>query len=131
MKYYLNVLRNYATFTGRARRSEYWFYTLFTIIFIIVAAVLDNVLGIAWGAGPFKTGPIYLVYGLATFIPGLAVVVRRLHDTNRSGWFLLLYLLPIIGWVWLLVLMFLDSTPGDNKYGPNPKLAEGAAPATA
>lgn len=130
MKYYLNVLRNYATFTGRARRSEYWFYTLFTLIFIIIAAVLDNVLGLAWGAGPIKTGPIYLVYGLATFIPGLAVTVRRLHDTNRSGWFLLLYLLPFIGWIWLLVLMFLDSTPGDNKYGANPKQGE-ASVATA
>jgi uncharacterized membrane protein YhaH (DUF805 family) len=118
MNYYLTVLKNYANFSGRARRSEYWYFVLFNMIFAITAIILDNVLGLAFMG---TLGPIYLVYLLAMFIPGLAVSARRLHDINKSGWFLLVAIIPIIGGIWLLVLFCTDSTPGENKYGPNPK----------
>lgn len=121
MKWYVKVLKNYAGFSGRARRQEYWMFTLFNIIFAIVAMVLDNVLGFAGAAG---YGPLYGLYALATLLPGLAAAVRRLHDVGKSGWFILIALIPLIGSIWLLVLLCTDSKPGPNEYGPNPK--EGA-----
>ena len=93
MKYYLKVLQNYAVFTGRARRSEYWFFALFNAVFLIVASLLDNLLGITfktyylYGGGEFRSsgyGYIYLIYSLAVLIPGLAVLVRRLHDNRMD-----------------------------------------------
>ena len=119
MNWYLAVLKNYAGFSGRARRKEYWMFVLFNMIFAIVAMILDNVLGIAIeGVG---YGPLYGLYVLAVLIPGLAVAVRRLHDVGKSGWMILIALIPIIGAIWLLVLMVTDSNTGENKYGPNPK----------
>ncbi len=119
MNYYLKVLQNYATFTGRARRSEYWYFVLFNGIFSIVAMILDNVLGIALeGIG---YGPLYGLYLLAMLIPGLAVVVRRLHDVGKSGWMYFIVLIPIIGAIWILVLLITDSQVGSNKWGENPK----------
>lgn len=102
-----SVFSQYATFTGRARRSEYWYFVLFNFI-------VSSVLGL--------TGVQILsaVYCLATLIPGLAVAVRRMHDIGKSGWFLLISFIPIIGAIWLLVLCCKDSQP-DNQYGPNPK----------
>lgn len=121
MNWYLTVLKKYAVFSGRARRKEYWMFILFHIIFLIVAAIIDNVLGTAFeGVG---YGLIYLLYSLAVLLPGIAVAVRRLHDVGKSGWFLLIVLIPIIGGIWLLVLFCLDGTPGKNKYGANPKKA--------
>lgn len=129
MKYYIHVLKNYATFSGRARRSEYWYFVLFNIFALIIAMILDNALGttlaIADEPGPSRMmlpyGWIYILYSVFTILPGLAVAVRRLHDTDRSGAYILLVFIPIIGSIWLLVLMCLDSTSGPNKYGPNPK----------
>ncbi len=119
MNWYLKVLKQYADFSGRARRSEYWYFALFNMIFVICAIILDNVLGIALeGIG---YGPIYLLYVLAMFIPGLAVVVRRLHDVGKSGWMYFIVLIPIIGPIWLIVLLFTESQQGENKWGPNPK----------
>ncbi len=119
MDWYLAVLKNYAGFSGRARRKEYWMFVLFNVIFAIVAMILDNVLGIAMeGIG---YGPIYGLYLLAIIIPSLAVGVRRLHDVGKSGWMMLIALIPIIGAIWLLVLFVQDSIPGENKYGANPK----------
>ena len=92
---------------------------LFNMIFAIVAMILDNVLGIAMeGIG---YGPLYGLYALAMLIPGLAVAVRRLHDVGKSGWMILIALIPLIGAIWLLVLMVTDSNPGENQYGQNPK----------
>ena len=119
MNWYLAVLKNYAGFSGRARRKEYWMFTLFNIIFAIVAVLLDNVLGIAMTEVGY--GPLYGLYALAMLIPGLAVTVRRLHDVGKSGWMILIALIPIIGSIWLLVLMVTDSNPGENEYGANPK----------
>jgi uncharacterized membrane protein YhaH (DUF805 family) len=119
MNYYLKVLQNYATFSGRARRSEYWYFLLFNIIFGIGAMLLDNVFGI--GMQGFGYGPIYCLYALVVFIPSLAVSVRRLHDVGKSGWFFFIVLIPLIGAIWLIVLMATDSNVGPNKYGANPK----------
>lgn len=119
MKWYLEVLKKYAVFSGRARRKEYWMFILFNIIFGILASLLDNKLGTE--LGDFGYGLIYIIYSLAVFIPGLAVMVRRLHDTGRGGIWILIGFIPIIGWIWLLVLLVTDSQPGDNVYGPNPK----------
>ncbi|MBC7195893.1 MAG: DUF805 domain-containing protein [Deferribacterales bacterium] len=119
MNWYLKCLKQYAVFSGRARRKEYWMFTLFNIIFAIVAMIIDNVVGTA--SPELGYGVFYSLYGLATFIPGLAVSVRRLHDVGKSGWMILIALIPLIGAIWLLVLMVTDSNPGENKYGQNPK----------
>jgi uncharacterized membrane protein YhaH (DUF805 family) len=121
MNWYLHALRNYANFSGRARRQEFWMFVLFNILFTVGAMVLDNALGIADPMTMY--GPIYLLYALAVFVPGLAVSVRRLHDVGRSGWFLFIALLPIIGWIWLLVLYLTEGQPMLNKWGANPKNA--------
>lgn len=119
MNWYLKVLKQYADFNGRARRTEYWMFTLFNMIFILVAIVLDNVLGIAIrGVG---YGPLYILYALAILVPGLAVAVRRLHDVGKSGWLILLSLIPLIGGIWLLILMVTEGDSDENQYGPNPK----------
>jgi uncharacterized membrane protein YhaH (DUF805 family) len=121
MNWYLKVLKQYADFSGRARRKEYWMFTLFNIIFIIVAMTLDNILGLTVGELPY--GVFYVLYALAVLIPGIAVTVRRLHDVGKSGWDFLIVLIPLIGAIWLLVLMVTDSNPGENQYGQNPKEA--------
>ena len=118
MKYFIKALKNYANFNGRANRSEYWYFSLFNLIFVIIASVLDNVLGTAdLGMG---YGPIYLLYAMAVLIPGLAVFVRRMHDVNKSGWYLFIALIPLIGAIWLLVLLIKEGTIGENQYGPDP-----------
>ena len=119
MNWYLKVLKQYADFSGRARRSEYWYFALLNVIFAICAMILDNVLGLAFAGIGY--GTLYLIYALATFIPGVAVAVRRLHDVSKSGWMYFIILIPIIGAIWLLVLLFTESQQGENKWGPNPK----------
>lgn len=119
MNWYLKVLSHYADFNGRARRKEYWMFVLFNILFAFIAVLLDNLLGITFGELGY--GPIYITYALIVFIPGLAVSVRRLHDIGKSGWMILISLIPLIGSIWLIVLMATDSVPGDNEYGKNPK----------
>ena len=119
MNWYLKVLKQYADFSGRARRKEYWMFVLFNMIFAFFAMILDNILGFAIeGIG---YGPLYGLYTLAVLIPGLAVAVRRLHDVGKSGWMILIALIPLIGAIWLLVLTVTDSNPGENQYGKNPK----------
>ena len=119
MNWYIGCWKKYVEFSGRARRREFWLFFLFNILAGIVAGVLDLVLG---------TGRMLnSAYSLAAFLPGLAVSIRRLHDTDRSGWWYLLAFLPIVGWIVLFVFDCLDSTPGDNRFGPNPKGAAAAA----
>ena len=120
MKHYLNAFNNYATFSGRATRSEYWFFVLFNLIFIVLAMLLDNAFGttIKMGYGiSLPYGYIYIAYLIISLLPSFAVGVRRLHDVGKSGWFFLISLIPIIGAIWLLVLLFTDSNVGENKYG--------------
>ena len=119
MNWYLKALNQYAVFNGRARRKEYWMFVLFNFIFALSTIVLDNLFGTAIrGLG---YGPVYILYVLAVFIPGLAVSVRRLHDVGKSGWMILISLIPLLGSIWLLVLLATDSDPGENEYGPSPK----------
>jgi uncharacterized membrane protein YhaH (DUF805 family) len=121
-----SVLAQYAGFTGRARRSEYWWWALFTILVGLAAAILDSVLGTTFGpdnvpAWRGSTGVIGSIVNLALLLPTLAVAVRRLHDTDRSGWWLLIGLVPVVGAIVLLVFFVKDSTPGTNRFGANPK----------
>ncbi len=119
MNWYLEVLKKYAVFNGRARRKEYWYFLLFSILISLALAFVDDMLGtFSAKAGLGLLGGIYF---LAVMIPGLAVSVRRLHDTSRSGWWVLIALIPFIGSIILLIFTVLDSTPGENAYGENPK----------
>lgn len=127
MEWYLAALSKYAQFSGRSRRKEYWFFYLFNLLISIGLAILDGVLGL--GGGSF--GLLSTLYALAVLIPGLAVTVRRLHDTGKSGWWLLIVLVPLIGAVVLIVFMATDGTPGANEYGPDPKLGEPGHPGLA
>ena len=123
-KYYLDVLTDkYSDFNGRARRKEYWMWTLSVTIIFIFAMIMDNLLGLNFElmGQDLGYGWIYLVAGIAHLIPGLAVVVRRLHDVGKSGWFYFILLIPIIGVLWLLVLLCTEGKKEDNKWGTNPK----------
>lgn len=121
MNWYLEALKKYAVFVGRARRKEYWFFVLFNLIISIVLGIIDGVM-LANNAGS-GLGLLSSVYSLAVMIPGLAVGVRRLHDTDRSGWWLLIGLIPLIGAIVLIVFLAQDGHPGSNQYGNNPKEA--------
>lgn len=120
MNWYLLVLKKYAVFSGRSRRKEYWFFVLFNILATIALAIVDSF------AGTFDPdlglGLLGLIYSLAILIPSIAVLVRRLHDTGRSAWWLLIAFIPLIGALVLLVFMLLDGDDKDNEYGPSPKL---------
>ena len=121
MNWYLEVLKKYAVFSGRARRKEYWYFFLFNIIISIAFVIIDGMIGrVSTETG---MGMLSGIYTLAVLIPGIAVSVRRLHDTDRSGWWLLLSLIPFIGAIVLLVFMVQDSKQGANQYGANPKEA--------
>jgi len=129
MEWMVLPYRRYAEFAGRSRRREYWSFMLF---YVIVYAALNVLFGrhdvveapTGFFVGSRLTGGAGIaagLFGLASFIPHLAVSVRRLHDQDRSGWLLLLLLIPVLGWFALLVLYCLDGTPGPNRYGPDPK----------
>ena len=114
---------NYANFSGRALRSEYWWWVVFVWIASAVASIIDRALG--WRV--YETtvngmqqgsGPVAAIVGLALIIPGLAVLVRRLHDTDHSGWWFWLVIIPIIGWIVLIFFLASAGTPGPNRYGP-------------
>ena len=121
MSWYLQALKKYAVFSGRSRRMEYWYFVLFNIIVSIVLGTIDALLG-TLGSG-MGVGLLSGIYGLAILIPSLAVTVRRLHDTDRTGWWILIALVPLIGGIVLLVFALLEGTPGPNRYGLNPKEA--------
>ncbi len=118
MNWYLKVLKQYVDFSGRARRKEYWMFILFNIIFSSIAMLIDYVLGL----NVMGSGPIAMIYSLAILIPSIAVVVRRLHDINKSGAWILIVFIPIVGAIWLLVLLIKAGDMGDNQYGPDPKI---------
>ncbi|MEU0401154.1 DUF805 domain-containing protein [Streptomyces sp. NPDC006197] len=115
MNWYLEVLKKYAVFNGRARRQEFWMFYLFNVIAVIVLAIVDSALGIY----PALTG----IYALAVFLPYLGVSIRRLHDTGRSGWWLLIGLVPLVGGIILIVFFASEGEQHQNAHGPNPKLA--------
>jgi uncharacterized membrane protein YhaH (DUF805 family) len=119
VKWYLHALRQYAVFQGRARRREYWIFELMNSAITLALFVLAVMLGKV--GYPYFLG-LPVLYLVATMIPSLASLVRRLHDTNRSGWWFLISMLPAIGPLILLSIAVRDSDPGPNRYGPNPKL---------
>ncbi|MGC5567849.1 DUF805 domain-containing protein [Streptomyces sp. FR-108] len=112
MKYYFRVLGRYGVFKGRARRAEFWFFTLFDQIAVLSLSGADHLAG---------TEYIALSYGVLTFLPSLAVTVRRLHDTDRRGWWLFIGLIPVVGFIVLLVFLVRDGTAGGNRFGLSPK----------
>jgi uncharacterized membrane protein YhaH (DUF805 family) len=119
MNWFLKALKKYAVFEGRARRKEYWFFILFYMIIVFVLALIDGVTGNIneeTGLGPFSG-----IFILAMIIPSISVTIRRLHDTDRSGWWWLIPLIPLIGAIVIFVFMVLDGTSGQNQYGSDPK----------
>ena len=119
MNWFLIALKKYATFAGRAQRAEYWYFVLFYILIFMGLSVVDGITG-SFNAEA-GMGLLGSLLTLALLIPSIAVGVRRLHDTGRSGWWLLIALIPLIGVIVLLVFTVQDSAPGDNMYGQNPK----------
>ncbi len=116
MNYYIDVLKKYTVFEGRARRKEYWMFFLFNFIIAFAIGFFEGLIG--------SEGLIGGLYMLAVLLPGIGVSIRRLHDTDRSGWWLLIGLVPLIGSIVLLIFMVVDSTEGDNQFGANPKAGE-------
>lgn len=119
MSWFLKAFSQYADFSGRARRREYWYFQLFSFLITVALAIVDILFGTfsdEAGLGLFSG-----IASIAMFLPAWAVQVRRLHDIGRSGWWILIGLIPIIGPIILLVFHCTDSDPGKNEYGPNPK----------
>lgn len=112
MNYFLDVFRKFGDFKGRSRRAEYWYFTLFSFLASAVTFGIDMATGY-----PFLNG----IYSLIAFVPGLAVLARRLHDGGRSAWWFFIVFIPLVGFIVLLVFLCQDSVPGENKWGPNPK----------
>lgn len=125
----------YASFTGRARRSEFWWFFLFWWLGTVIINLIDNAAGLVLNLGTdtietssgvitFTSGGLGIlstIWGLVLLLPFLSVTVRRLHDTDRSGWWWWIQLIPCVGFIVILVFMLLDSAPGDNRFGPNPR----------
>ena len=119
MNWFVDALQKYAVFSGRAQRSEYWYFFLFYFLLAVAAAILDGLVeSFSQRAGMgFFSG----ILALGLLLPSLAVGVRRLHDIDRSGWWLLIAVIPLVGAIVLLVFTVKDSQPGPNRFGPNPK----------
>lgn len=117
MDWYWEVLKKYAVFGGRAGRSEYWYFFLFNLIVSLALGVIDGGAGLTFGPG---LGVLGLIYALAVFLPSLGVGIRRLHDTNRTGWWFLISVVPIAGFIILLIYFIQEGTAGPNRYGPVP-----------
>ena len=112
-------MRKYAMFHGRARRKEYWFFFLFNMLFTAIAVIVDMTMGTF--NDDLGVGLLQGVYALAVLIPSIAVTVRRLHDTDKSGWWIFISLVPLIGGIWLLVLLVFDGNSNENRFGGDPK----------
>ena len=112
MEWYLGCFKKYADFSGRARRKEYWMFTLFNIIAAVLVSIIGLLIKFPW---------LSVIYSLAVLVPSLAVIVRRLHDIGKSGGWFFISFVPFVGGIILLVFECMDSQPGENAYGPNPK----------
>lgn len=129
MSWYLEVWKKFAVFSGRARRKEYWMFLLLNMVVTGALFVVDVMMGLDNGAAGF--GILSGIYSLAVFVPSLAVTIRRLHDSGRSGWMMLLGFIPIVGPFIVLYFMLADSQTGTNAYGPNPKASPTPVPMAA
>ena len=122
MQYFIKGLKNYATFNGRATRTEYWMYYLFYMIIYFVILGIDIAGAAMENEALSLIGAVLIfLFILGLFIPTWAICFRRLHDVGKSGWYIFVNLIPIVGGIWFLVLMCTDSQPGKNQYGDNPK----------
>ena len=121
MNWFISALKKYAQFSGRSQRSEYWYFLLFYILIFIGLSFVDGLIGTF--SKHSAVGLLTGIFALAMVIPWISVGIRRLHDTDRSGWWLLVNLVPLIGGFVLLVFFAQDSQPGENRFGPNPKAA--------
>ena len=124
MKYYLQALKNYSNFKGRARRKEYWMFTLIFTLILIFATIIDNLVGTTFEIAGFDLGYGwgYLIVGFLNLLPSLSLIVRRLHDVGKSGWFYFIILIPVIGFIWIFILSIKEGDQGNNLYGPDPKV---------
>ncbi|NPB02982.1 MAG: DUF805 domain-containing protein [Thermotogae bacterium] len=122
MRYYIRALQNYANFSGRASRKEFWMFQLFFFLIYTATVVMDVLLGTAFenGRGPFM-GLFSSATYLAHLLPAISLLVRRLHDIDKSGWYLLLFLIPVVGPILLLIWTLTPGTPGENRFGPPPQ----------
>ena len=120
MYWYITVINQYFNFKGRSRRKEYWMYTLFNIIFLLTAIILDNYLIGLTIEGDFSIGFLTFSYYFFVLIPTMALTVRRLHDIGKSGWFYLIAFIPYIGGLILILLMCIKGEVDSNKWGDNP-----------
>lgn len=112
MQWYLSVLKRYAQFSGRASRREYWTFVLYNFLFLVLLSFVGRVM---------RMRTLASLYNLVVFIPGLAVGVRRLHDIGKSGWMLLVSIIPLVGWIWLIILLITSGDEGENEYGHPPE----------
>jgi uncharacterized membrane protein YhaH (DUF805 family) len=129
MEWYLRVWQRYAEFSGRSRRMEYWMFSL--IHFVILLVLCAGIAGFGLAKQPMVGATLSLIagaYGLAALVPSLALCVRRLHDIDKSGWWILIGLVPAVGGIVLLVMAALAGTPGANQFGSDPKAASLPAP---
>ena len=129
-RYFVDTLKNrYAAFAGRATRSEYWYFLLFSVIIGIILSIIDSIIiNPLFGIQPItdsgRTGILGTIFSLGTFIPALALAIRRLHDIGKNGWWILLGVIPIVNFIGIFVLLYFfikDSQPGENQFGLNPK----------
>jgi uncharacterized membrane protein YhaH (DUF805 family) len=107
--------QNYFNFSARAQRSAYWYWLLFAVLVSIVASLIDRM-----AFSRIGVSPVSALANLAILVPGIAVAVRRLHDTDRSGWWILLFLIPLVGAIILIIWFCASGTEGANRFGPNP-----------
>ncbi|WP_269087168.1 DUF805 domain-containing protein [Kribbella sp. ALI-6-A] len=119
----MDVLKKYVVFSGRARRKEFWIFTLVSFVVSAVLYSVDRAIGTDYDNG---SGLLSGIYSLVVLLPTLAVTWRRLHDTDRHGWWILIGLIPFIGTIALIIILALDGTSGDNRFGPDPKAADSA-----
>ena len=119
MEWMMMPLQRYADFSGRSRRKEYWMFILGVVIVAVVLGFIESAAGLSGMVGPY--GPLSALLVLAIIIPSIAVQVRRFHDQDKSGWFVLIGLIPLVGGLIVLVFMCLEGTKGPNQYGPDPK----------
>lgn len=122
MNAYTTAMSRYFDFSGRSSRSEFWLFVLIYLVISVIASIVDYV--VFSGSGSQSAGFVGALVALVHFLPSLAVGVRRLHDTGRSGWWLLINFIPLVGFIWYLVLVCSPSTPGSNRFGPNPHGAD-------
>lgn len=121
MKWFIKAIELCTDFEGRAHREEYWMFVLFNIIFGVGLSIIDSIFGLKYDQ--FEFGILSTIYSLLIFIPALAAAVRRLHDTGKSGWWMLLVFVPILGAIWLVILLATEGEHGKNSYGENPRVA--------